>query len=437
MQHKRFWKWIGVIGLVCLALLVLLSPTQAFEGRGGDTVIIAADEVIDDDLYVGASSFTLEGVIKGDLVVFGGTIEVNGQVAGDLIAAGQSVTVNGLVQDDVRMAGGALILHEGAQIAGDVLGAGYSLEAQAGSSIGGDLVFGGYQALLAGDIDGDVRAGTSGLVIGGHIGGDVDANVGEPGNQPTLSPFMFMPGMPAIPSVAPGLTVEAGGNIEGNLDYTSAAEFNIPTGSVAGQITHQARRIEPEEEPPSTTERFLNHLRRFTALLLIGLLMVWLIPAPTRQVADILQAKPLPSLGWGVVSIAAVILAFLAIVVATALLALVLGSVTLNNLMWIMIVLGLLALFVLTGLFGLAVTYITKITVSFLGGRLILGRLNPAWAAGRVWPLVVGLAIFVVLTTLPWLGQLISLVTVLLGLGALLLLGADIHRKDRPHPSPA
>lgn len=434
MKRKLLWKWAGLIGLVCLALVVLIPPAQAFEGRAGDTVVIAAGEVIDDDLYVGAGSFTLEGAVKGDLVVVGSTIEINGTVEGDLMAAGQSVTVNGVVMDDARIAGAVLTLRGNAQIADDVIGAGYSLETQAGSSVGGDLVFGGYQALLAGDIEEDVSAGAGGLALRGSVGGNVDADVGEPGDQPPFSPFMFMPGMPAVPSVSPGLTVGEGAKVGGNLDYTSAAEVDIPAGSVAGEITRQAPVVEAEEEAPSPTVQLLDHLRRFVALLLVGLLMLWLVPAGTQRVADVLQARLLPSLGWGVVSIAAVILAFLVILVAMILLAVVLGFVTLDNLVGIVIVLGLLALFVLAVLFAIAVAYVTKIAVSFSGGRLILARLNPEWAGGRVWPLVVGLVIFVILTAIPWLGGLINLVVVLLGLGVLWLLGRESLRQRPATP---
>ena len=88
MKRKRFWKWTGLISLICLVLFILAPTALAFEGRGGDTVVIGADEVVEDDLYVGANTFTLDGTIKGDLIVFGSTIEINGTVEGDLIAVG-------------------------------------------------------------------------------------------------------------------------------------------------------------------------------------------------------------------------------------------------------------------------------------------------------------------------------------------------------------
>jgi len=80
------------------------------------------------------------------------------------------------------------------------------------------------------------------------------------------------------------------------------------------------------------------------------------------------------------------------------------------------------------------VAYVTKVVVSFLGGRLILARLKPDWAEGRIWPLAVGVVLFVVITAIPILGGLVKLVVVLLGLGALWLLGRDVYRQRRAAP---
>jgi hypothetical protein len=437
MKGKLFRKIVGLVGLVCLALLVVMPPAHAFEGRGGDTVIVGADEIIEDDLYVGANTFILNGVVKGDLLVGGTTIEINGTVEGDLMAGGQSVAINGTVMDDVRIGAFAITLGENAQIADDMLVGAFSLETKGGSQISGDLVVGGAQALLAGDVAGDVLAGTEGLELRGSVGGNVEADVGQPGEGMGFNPFMFMPGMPAVPSVPGGLTVAESANIGGNLNYTSPAEFNVPAGSVAGQVTHDASPVAGTvaEMPPSPTELILGHVRRWVALLLVGLLLVGLVPTWVRRAADALQAKPLPSLGLGVVSIPVVIVVFLAIVVAMILLAVILGTATLDDLVGLVIALGLFDLFALAVLFGIAWAYLAKITVSFFSGRLILGRLNDDWAGSRVWPLVLGLVIFVVLTAIPRVGGVIDLILVLFGLGALVLVVWENWRRRAELPA--
>lgn len=392
---------------------------------------------------MGAGTFTLDGTIRGDLIVFGSSIAINGTVEGDLIAAGQTVTVRGTVTDDARIAGMALTLGEGAQVGDDVVAAGFSIEGKKGSSVGGDFICFGYQALLSGDVAQDLTVAGSALKLSGSVGGDVEAEVGEAeeGPPPTFFMTLFMPDAPAMPSVPIGLTVDEGAHIGGKLDYTSASEWSIPAGVVAGAITRHEPEIEVEVEEEvvvSPAQRaadwFLGHLRRLVTLLLVGLLMVWVVPGWTEKATDALRARPLPSLGWGVVSIAAFFFALLVILIATILVAVILGVITLGRLAGTTAWTGALTMALLAFFFSIAVAYVTKVVVSFLGGRLILTRLKPDWAGGRIWPLVVGVVLFVIITAIPILGGLVKLVVVLLGLGALCLLGYDIYRQGRAAP---
>ena len=455
MKQKRFWKWAGLISLICLVLFIPASMALAFEIREGDNIVIGADEVIEDDLYVGAETFTLDGTIKGDLLVagstikingtveddliaVGGTIEINGTVEGDLMAAGQTVTVRGTVTDDVRIAGQVLTLDSEAQVGDEVLAAGLSIEGKKGSSVGGGFIYGGYQALLAGDVAQDLTVAVGGLQLSGSVGGDVKAEVGEAGEGPP--PTFFMPGAPPMPSVPMGLTVDEGAQIGGKLDYTSASEWSVPAELVAGAITRHEPEIEVKAEVVVSPARraadwFLGHLRRLVTLLLVGLLLVWAVPGWTEKATGALRAKPLPSLGWGVVSIAVFILALLVILIVTILVAVILGVITLGGLAGTTAWTGALTMALLAFFFSIAVAYVTKVVVSFLGGRLILARLKPDWADGRIWPLVVGVVLFVIITAIPILGWLVNLAVVLLGLGALWLLGRDIYRQRQAAPA--
>src|SRR4051794_7246380 len=102
--------WLGNLlfcPLVMLLTLAALKPTHAAVFRSGDKVTIAADETIDDDLYVFGSEIVIDGKVDGDVCAFGKQITVNGTVTGNVMAAGQAVVI-------VGQAGGA-------RIAGQVL----------------------------------------------------------------------------------------------------------------------------------------------------------------------------------------------------------------------------------------------------------------------------------------------------------------------------
>ena len=136
--RTRSRKLLLIGGLVLLAALLAVPTALAFEGREGDTVTIEADEVIEDDLYIAAGEFTLDGTVKGDLFVVGGILEINGTIEGDLVAAGQSIAINGTVEDDARIAGYALTID--GDVADDMIAAGFSVEHEPEATAGGDLL---------------------------------------------------------------------------------------------------------------------------------------------------------------------------------------------------------------------------------------------------------------------------------------------------------
>jgi hypothetical protein len=438
---RRGRRLLAIAGVALLAILLAVPTAWAFEGRGGDVVVIKADEVVDDDLYVAAGQFRLDGTVRGDLFVAGGTIEINGTVEGDLIAAGQSVVVDGTVEDDARIAGYALTV--GGEVADDLITAGFSLDNKSRSKVGGDLLSVGYQALLAGDVLGDAQIAGGAVQIGGAIGGDAKVDVGGAEAGTRMPPgFPFAPNVPPVPSVPTGLTIEEEASIGGNLSYTANAEVAIPAGAVAGRtaFTRYVPEVEgrPEVKAPSPAALvgrwFVRQLRRLITLLLVGAAMMWLVPDWTRKIAGIVEVRPLPSLGWGVVAIAAFLLAMLILVIGTVLLAVIFGVVTLGELGGRFAALG--GIVTSTTAFGFSVvwSYVTKIVVSLLLGQLIF-RLFKSDAAGhRWWPMLLGVVIFVLIAAIPVLGWLAQLATVLLGLGAVWLWARDWVAARRAAP---
>jgi hypothetical protein len=362
-----------VSGLVVLVLLALVPTALAFDERSGERVVIGADEVIEDDLYVSAATFVLDGTVKGDLIVVGQAVAINGTVEGDLMGGAQVLTINGTVADDVRMAGAALTLSEEAEVGGDVVAAGASLEGKAGSEIGGDLHFVGYQALLAGAVEGDVRTIGNGLEIQGAIGGDVAAQVSSGEDSPAYNPMQFVPSMPAVPNVRGGLKIGEGALVGGDLEYTSPERSDIPAGVVQGREQHILQ-VAPEPEPEETpvqrvTKWILRNLRRLVGLVVVGLLLVWLVPAWLGCTATNLAERPWPILGLGTATFFGYPVAVLVFLFVLFMVSLLLILVTLGNLGGALIWIGVAIVVLFSVAFGLAITYVSKIVVGFWGGR--------------------------------------------------------------------
>src|SRR5262249_6676488 len=106
-------RWIAALRWIALApALLALAPAAApaAEFRQGQGVTIPAGTTIDDDLYAGASTVTVEGTIAGSLIAAGGNVKVTGTVERDVMVAGGTVDISGPVKGSVRMAGGTLTL---------------------------------------------------------------------------------------------------------------------------------------------------------------------------------------------------------------------------------------------------------------------------------------------------------------------------------------
>lgn len=429
-MRKRLFS---IVSLFLLLSILAVTPVLAFEGRGGEQVVIGADETIPDDLYATAETLTLEGTIQGDLVAIGAVITINGTVKGDLIAAGQTIIINGTVEDDARLAAGAILLGENAVLGSDLIAAGASLELRPGSEIGQDVVFTGGQALLAGVIRRDLKIGAGGVELRGTVGRNASITAGDP-DKNEAGPLVFLPDSPvAVPRVGPGLKIAPQAKIEGELEYTSPRDLPLPAG-----VAPRIRRVQPVVEeaaprPPTLSERLLKGalelVRNLVTLLLIGLALVWLFPRFLQNSAEQVRTAPLPAFGWGIVSWAAFFFAITLIIVTMLVGGIAFGILTLNQLSAAIVWTSVLLLFLLILAFVLASTFLSKIIVALMGGQLLLRHLRPDWAEHRIAPLVLGITLLAMLTALPFVGRLLNIIVILMGLGALWLYGRQRFRK--------
>ncbi len=447
--HKIF----GILILLALATLTAVTPAYAFDGRSGDKVIIQSGDVINDDLYVGANEFVLDGTVNGDVMAAGQMITINGTINGDLMAAGQTIVINGTITGAVRIAGSVLFIGEKANIGRDVVGTGYSLESRKGSVIGRDVVVAAGQILLAGSVTRNVQVATGGLEIAGNVGGNVKADVGEAnqgqaGPPPTM--FMGQSTVP-VPLVKPGLTIDPSAKITGNLDYTQNADLTFPAGVVSGKISritppaNQNARGNPGlvETPAQKVGNWsLNLLRSLVTLILIGLLLLWLVPALIKKPEEKLESKPWPSLAWGVVAYAAFFFAILLILFVLILGGILFGVLTLGSLSGTVVWLGILALLALIVGFVLVTSFVAKVIFGMALGKWILVQARSPLAEHKFWPMVIGVGITVVVVALlsfplipGFLGGLLNFLIVLFGLGAVWLWGREAFAKKPALPA--
>jgi len=392
---------------------------------------LPAGETIDDDLFIAGEIVAVDGTVNGDLFAVGETVTVNGTVNGSLMASGQTIIVNGEVAGSVYSGASTLTLGKTAKVGRNLYFGGYSLKIDEGASITRDLAFGSYQAMLDGEIGRDVYAGSGALEISGSIGGDVNAEVADTKGGSTSFQFFVPPGAPK--SIPPGLRVSDRAEIGGKIAYTSTSdqsdnigtdpgegivfstpqpdEFNVDTSSETGQVSYGTR----------VGNWFLKRTRETITLLAFGALILWLLPDLFNTVIHKAASAPLPSAGRGLLIV--LLGCVIALIAAGLILALGIffGVLTLGGLGWTIIGVGFSSLGLTLTTFVLLVSYGSKLVISFWGGKWLLERFVPQAAETKIWPLVLGVLIYVLLRAIPVLGWIIGVIVTLIGMGAMWL----------------
>ncbi len=372
-MNTKFLSKILIILFICV--IIFPSIASASEFKSGDKLVIAKDEVVNDDLYFAGNSITIDGTINGDLIAAGSEIKVTGTINGGIIAAGGSIIVTGNVTNDVRAAGGEVRID--GDVGDNVLVFTGNLVLEKNARIARDLTLGAGTATIDGTVNGNINGGASNMEMRGVTKGNVTVNID---NNIKLSP---------------------GAIIGGNLEYTAPRPGEI-SGVVSGTTTYK--------ETPVRKENFMSRLPGeiigYFWLLLVGIVSLILAPELTQKNSDNISVKPLKNFLWG--------LLFLIVtpIVAVLLLITIIG-----------IPLGLILLFVY-----IILLYISRIYIGLWVGQYVLRKLKQE-TKSRVLAMALGLIIVVIGINLPIIGGFIHFIIILLGLGAIVLTEYNGYKK--------
>jgi len=367
-------------GLRLLMVLLALSlPSFALERRHGDFVTVAANETVDDTLLAAANMVRVDGVVNGDLLAFGRTVEVRGTVKGDLISLAQRTEVSGTVEGHIYTISHTLDL-EG-QLGHSIYGLLQSLHIDDRGRVGNGIVVAVGDVNLEGEVKRSVDILTSGSAdVSGSIGRDLTTV----GGRLTLTN-----------------TAQVGGNLSARVRQLK--EAHIADGATIGGKRDIQVRV---RESHFTRPRFYFHQAVWLAgAILVGWLGVLLFPG-FFQATTQLVGSGLRSLGLGVGVLTGVPVAIVVIAI---------------TLVGFPLSLMLLALY-------LAAIYLAKIWVGAFLGRILLkpsGATKGDWLLG----LLVGLLILTIVRFIPYLGGIVHLGVVCLGLGAF---AGQLYRASRP-----
>ncbi len=387
-------------------------PVSAQGPFGGDTV--PAGQTVDHDLILSGSRVTVDGTVNGDVFAVGEAVDVNGDVAGSLFVISPEANVKGRVDGSVYAAVVNMILAPTSTLGRDLHLVGVSLATGAGSQIARNLEAVAVGAQLSGDIGGQARAILGPLEIGRWVMGQTGWKELLPRSQAQPEPT---PPATSMRSDCAPRPATAG------LRFASWSPTRQVCAAGEAALTPAARlswTVAQQPEPADTGKVVLGHVQSWIALVVVGLLLLWLARGWMEAGADIVPVHPFAAAGWGLLIAVNGFLLSLVLAIAIGAVGFGLGAVGLYGLRTVVWLLGYGLLGAAFAVFLLALLFVSKIVVAYWLGRLLLRRMAGGWLQ-RILALLLGLVIFVILAAIPVLGGLVSLLVSLVGLGALWL----------------
>jgi hypothetical protein len=293
----------------------------------------------------------------------GDTVSIDSAVADDIIAAGNMVSINAPV-DSAIVAGGTVNIN---------------------APVKGDVIAAGGQVYVNADVGGKVVAAGGNVNLGGNIGTNLIAAAGQVNILPGK-----MVGRDAL--IGGGQVVNAG-RINGTITV-SANQFNN-TGSAGLVKFYKAEDSSPKKEDYDTGFNIFS-LLAMLGYFILGLILVKSVPSIFQAVDGEVRSSPLLKTLLGFVMIIASFIALL-LVAAT--------------------VVGL-PIAVISALLIFAALMLSATFVSFSLGKWIGERAKIK--QGDLIYFIIGFVIINVLSLLPLVGGLVSLICMSLGFAAIL-----------------
>ena len=347
--------------------------------REAALVTVAAGETVDDTLVIFSESAAIDGNVNGDVVAFTRTLTVRGRVAGNVVGFAQTIEIEGDVGGTVHAFARSIDVRS--PVARNVFAFASDITLGNGSDVRGNAVLFAANAAVRGRVGNDVTAFAADLEIGGDVTGDVEAH-------------------------AQRVRVLAPGRIGGDLRARTGDPQSVQVASgatIGGRTDVQVDEALEQESEYFQLSFYFGQVLRVCAAFIVGLLLLWLFPAlrtvTLRSGADALKAG-------GVGLATAILLPIASLLAVITVIGIPLGIV--GFIVW------LLAL------------YLAKIVVAFLVGRRLFESPSgnmPHHAA----LLISGLVIVTIAVNVPFVGGIVNVVLVLLGVGLLVLHLAGRH----------
>jgi anti-sigma factor RsiW/cytoskeletal protein CcmA (bactofilin family) len=378
-------RWAAGAGILAV-LLALPGPAAALERRTAksehERVVVQVGETVDDSLFAAGDTVTVDGTVTGNLIAAGRTVVVRGTVKGDLLSASQRLELEGVVEGNV-FAGAETVVVRG-PVGRSVYAFAEEVRIDSAARVEDDVVGMGAEVDVGGRVGRDLFAFCGRTNLRGEVGRHAAARTGR-------------------------LRVEAPAKIGGDLvvHVKKAEDVHVDQGAVVSGKTEthlEKPRKSRFARPGFYFWRLVWLAAAFVTALVLQRLFPGLFAPRPPDGAALLRALGVGFLVLVAVPVGAVLAAFTLVGLPVGLLVLAL---------W------------------LAGLYVAFLIVAALVGRSLLQRGGgppPAFAP----VLLVGLVALTVAVNLPYLGGVVRLAVILLGLGLAVMQGRRSFTASNP-----
>lgn len=311
------------------------------------------------DVYLNGDNVTIDYIVDGNLFVYADTVTINSQIGGDAFIMAKNL----IIEKDAYIFSNLFSIANSIEVKGVI----YDIYALTDNL----TISGGY-------VYRDIKVSCNTLNINGTVGRNVFSN---------------------CKNINFNTDENTKGVIYGNLNYTSQSEISIPENVVNGEVQYSQDSNSSEMSLRSMIANYILNLGEFLAfVLIIWLVCLWLAPKFLKNTNNFVGKKTLTILGSGLLSL---------LLIPVACIILILLNLTSS------ISLLLLALYILA-------IVISKSLFTITANNYICSKLNISKNSGIFGMLIITGFIVWVLSNLPYVGCLISIITSILGLGILI-----------------
>lgn len=360
-----------VLSLLFIFAIPLVS--KAYVVKSENFIYIGKDEVVEGNLYFNANSIDIEGKVLGDVIGIASNLKINGEVSGDIIGIYQNSNINGKVDGNIRAISNFFNVsgYVGKNL--NLLSESFVLEEN--GNIEQDILFSSLNTELNGKVGSNVHGYSNNVIIRGEIGKNLNLIMDKNKKRNYISK----------------LQIDESAIINGDIDYKSGTEAIIKSQNIKGSVNKQ----EPSGDvyKKVSAEKFLFS---FLSMLFSALLINFLFRKKMEKLKNIIIKQHYKLSGWGFA------LLFLTPIICLLLML----TIVALPIALITLVLWIISLFI-SGI----------ISASALGNYIF--KLINKEKINENLKISVGVLLVCLLTSIPYVGWIFSLLTIIIGLGSI------------------